>query len=195
VQLRERVEEGLCERHAGRVRRDDHRPPKLALRVQVARGGGLARGGGKVAARREEAGDLLLVQVEREHAVDAHLLQQRRNVRRRDGNARRVLARLPPVRVVRQHCGDARGARAAQAGDDERELHEEAVDARAAQARHHVRVAQPHVAWQAEVRFAVGVLRVNGGGRNAEDAAYLVGEGLSASGGDEDNVGGLRHVV
>mmetsp|Transcript_10657 Transcript_10657/g.43095 ORF Transcript_10657/g.43095 Transcript_10657/m.43095 type:complete len:277 (-) Transcript_10657:352-1182(-) len=55
-------------------------------------------------ARAEKALDLRAVQVDREHAVDAHGLHHRRDVGARDGHAHAArLVRLPRVRVVREH--------------------------------------------------------------------------------------------
>mmetsp|Transcript_10656 Transcript_10656/g.43089 ORF Transcript_10656/g.43089 Transcript_10656/m.43089 type:complete len:297 (-) Transcript_10656:352-1242(-) len=99
----EAIGEELGARDAGGVGRDDGGAHEiLGVEVRDRRGRGVQIVDG--ARRREEALDLRAVQVDREHAVDAHGLHHRRDVGARDGHAHAArLVRLPRVRVVREH--------------------------------------------------------------------------------------------
>ena len=72
----------------------------------------------------EEALDLRLVQVHREHAVGAGRAQQVGHQLGRDRHARLVLAVLPGVAVIRHDGRDARRGRAAEGVDHHQQLHQ-----------------------------------------------------------------------
>ena len=79
----------------------------------------------------EEALDLRLVQVHRQHAVRAGGAQDVRHELGRDRHARLVLAILARVAVIRDHRRDARRGRAPERVDHHQQLHDVLVDGRA----------------------------------------------------------------
>ena len=79
----------------------------------------------------EEALDLRLVQVHRQHAVDARRGQHVGDELRGDRHARLVLAILARVAVIRNHRGDARRRRSTERVRHDHQLHQVRIDRRA----------------------------------------------------------------
>lgn len=105
-------------------------------------------------ARAEEALDLSAVEVDGDDTVDAHGLEQARDVGGRDGHARGHLAVLARVAVVGDDGGDAARRGAAHGTDHEQELHEVLVHGHA-RGLHDVHVLAAHVLVHHDVHLAV----------------------------------------
>ncbi len=103
----------------------------------------------------EEALDLRLVQVHRQHAVRAGGAQDVRHELGRDRDARLVLAVLARVAVIRNHRRDARRGRAPERVDHHQQFHDVLVDGRAGRL-HDEHVGAADVLLDLEGDFGVG---------------------------------------
>ncbi len=88
--------------------------------------------------------NLSAVQINGDDSIDAHRLEQTRDVGGRDWHARLHLAVLTRIPIVRNDGGNVACGGAAKRRDEQQQLHERVIDARRTRRLHNVAVLTAH---------------------------------------------------